>query len=1079
MKLIIILFINFAFVIGSIGQSIVRGKVTDSNGETLIGATVSLKANKTVATFTDLDGNFSLKIKETSPQILVISYISYNSIEDTVVPNRPVIVKDYIMEAAVTAINEVTVKARVNRGSDNQLQAIKFKSSITMDFISSDVIKKTGDVNVAAAVARITGVSTNSGGLITVRGAGDRYIKTTINGSRIPTLDPFTNNIKLDLFPSSLINNITINKTASPDLPGDWAGAYLSIDTKEYPDSMSVNVETSFGYNEQTTFNNVLSSERSSTDWLGYDNSYREHDHATYVPFIDTYEENFNLAFYEFEALGLGEFLKTNGITKNTFWTEEFTKLSLVELKILSPAQINDTEAYNAAKAIYDKNYYPKAYAIANEKAIKSAKTFPNNWNSVQRKAPLNYSQSFSIGSQTQLFGRPLGYLFGFRYSSAMQFEPSSFGNKVLGQQDETGKQEINGKIPIHDSINQIASKETNGWSGLINLAYKYSPNHSISFMFMPNIIGTNSIREYYSVPSSFLLFDHSVADSAAELSWQRDKMIFNDPSLRGKEVQIFYESRKQLVYQLKSEHYIPIYKLKIDLNASYTKGNSNAPDFKNVKYASSSYPKNTPQFMGTPTSGAQGAGRIYRYLKQDVFDSRLTFEMPLGNKPELVRKIKLGIAYQNENRNRDQYYYRLSSGWGDTDPSGAENLVMKAHPNADPYGLERFDIDTVIGRVQQYYVKDDNPTAHIFGESYVKAGFIMVDYSIVPIVRFSGGLRIEQSYSYTDCNIFDTYKLKATDERRRFEGGVGIGKTFVQQGELDALNYLPSANIIVKLKRDELSPINLRLNYSKTISKPSLQELSDVVFYDYELRNYVRGNSNLKIVQIDNYDFRIESYFKNGDNIMLSLFYKSIKNHIDMINMGSYYGGIIFDNSHDRSWIKGVEIEGRKLLTSSLEFRANVTFVDSRSTPSNSTVFEGDVTSSPNINGKTYTLLGQAPYVVNTMLTYTSKKGGLTASVNYNIQGTRLVIIGGETNPFDIYELPRHLVDFKVSKSLGKHFTASLKINDVLASVKFWKFKDLNTNIVRAYKVGEDFPLIYDSFNWGTNYVVALAYKF
>lgn len=92
-------------------------------------------------------------------------------------------------------------------------------------------MKRTGDNNITAAVARVSGVSTN-GGFITVRGIGDRYVKTTINGSRIPTLDPFTNNIKLDLFPASLVDNVIITKTASPDLPGDWAGAYLSVETK-------------------------------------------------------------------------------------------------------------------------------------------------------------------------------------------------------------------------------------------------------------------------------------------------------------------------------------------------------------------------------------------------------------------------------------------------------------------------------------------------------------------------------------------------------------------------------------------------------------------------------------------------------------------------------------------------------------------------------------------------------------------------------------------------------------------------------------------------------------------------------
>jgi len=98
----------------------------------------------------------------------------------------------------------------------------------------------------------------------------------------------------LDLFPASLVDNIVITKTANPDLPGDWAGAYLSVETKDYPEKLSVNVETSFGYNEQTTFKDVVSSQRSSTDWLGYDNNLRDINHNDFIPIKpnpSTYDE--------------------------------------------------------------------------------------------------------------------------------------------------------------------------------------------------------------------------------------------------------------------------------------------------------------------------------------------------------------------------------------------------------------------------------------------------------------------------------------------------------------------------------------------------------------------------------------------------------------------------------------------------------------------------------------------------------------------------------------------------------------------------------------------------------------------
>ena len=125
---------------------------------------------------------------------------------------------------------------------------------------------------------------------------------------------------------------------------------------------------------------------------------------------------------------------------------------------------------------------------------------------------------------------------------------------------------------------------------------------------------------------------------------------------------------------------------------------------------------------------------------------------------------------------------------------------------------------------------------------------------------------------------------------------------------------------------------------------------------------------------------------------------------------------------------------------------------------------------------GKAYNMFGQAPYVINAIVNYASKKLGTIASLSYNVQGPRLVIIN---TPDDIYEIPRHVLDFKVSKSIGKHFSASLKVNDVLASIKIWKFKDINTDIVRAYKIDNKYNVVYDKYGWGTNYVFAVSYKF
>lgn len=1032
MKPYILLFLlNILLLSAAIGQCVVRGKVVDVNGETLIGVVVYPKSDMASGAVTDVNGDFSVRINNSKSQVLVLKFIGYKTIEDTIKCNNGVLVNNYVLESSIQALNTVTITAKASKNNDVQMEAIKKLSSNTIDYISAETIKRIGDANVAAAITRITGVSTNSGGIITVRGIGDRYVKTTFNGSRIPTLDPFTNNIKLDMFPASLIDNVIISKTARPDLPGDWAGAYLSVETKSYPDKLAVNAETSFGYNAQTTSRDVISSQRSSSDWLGYDNGLRDYNHSEFVNFTSSPS-----TFLEFNALGLGDYFKSLGVTSTTPWNDTYYKLGLVQLGLMGTAQIDDPAAFQHAKEQYNTlEFKGHAYDLINAGAVKSAKSLPNSWNTTTMKAPLNNSQSFSIGNQTKLFGRTLGFLVGFRYSGSIQYDPNSTAYKITLNSKIT-----DGTVANYDSAYQKVSKETKGWSGLVNLAYKLNSNNSISFLFMPNVTGVNNVRAAY----------YSRLD---EYGWFQNIRKYQ-----------FYESRKQIIYQLNSDHYIPRYKVKIEFNASYTNGESTAPDLKIISYGlqSDSTQTNEPQYLATST----GTGRYFRYLSDNLFDSRLSAEFPLDKKTDAVRKMRIGGAYLNNEIKSDQYFYQLWEGL-------FSEYIRKASPYADPYGLDRFDIVTVVDpsselplrSVQEYYRRDAFPTDHIMGKSKIYAGYAMVDYSVNSLLRASGGIRIEKAEMYTDCVLFDTLGLKPNDPRRSYEGATGIGPVNINPGELNELSFLPSANLIYKLRNDEAAPVNIRLNFSQTIARPNFRELSDNAAYDYELNSIVRGNSRLKMVHINNYDLRLESYFKSGDNILLSIFYKDFTNHIEMVNFGGTIG-FLWINNPNYTWLAGIEIEGKKTLTKSLEFRANLTLVNSRSSFEMVYVDKDGYVVSSGAGIVTHTMLGQAPYVVNGMLTYTLAKQGLSASLNYNVQGTRLVITGTGILP-DIYERPRNLLDFKISKQLGKHLNASVKVQDIL-----------NSPIVRSYKVGKTFVLNYDRYSYGTNYVFALSYK-
>ncbi len=1012
-KIFLSILIAFSFYADTIAQGIVRGKITDATGETLIGVTIVLKLKPSVGTVTDLDGNYSLNLSDTSTQTLVVSYVGYAVVEEIIFPKKgEVIIKNFILKSTAHEIKEIEVNAKSIRSKEYFVESMKKSSAVTLDYISSETIKKTGDANVTAAVARVSGVSTN-GSFITVRGIGDRYVKTAINGLRIPTLDPFTNNIKLDLFPASLVDNVIITKTASPDLPGDFAGAYISVETKDYPEEFALNIETSVGYNNQTTFNEIVSSQKSSTDWLGFDNGFRDHDHNSFVQNIKQPTD-----FQQFEALGLGEYYSSLGVT-NENWnanSDVYYRLGLIQLGLLAPAQMNDDNAYQEARLLYITGpYAQQAFQTINAKVPESGKSFKNNWNTISRKAPLDFSKSFSIGTQTNLFGRPLGFIFGYRYGSSTKYDPDYVSSKIRAD----GSRES-----LFSGPN---SQETNGWSAIANIAYKFSPNHSVSFLFMPNLSGTNKADNLIdNLDSTILIY---------------------------KKIQ-FYEQRKQLVYQLKSEHFFPGNKIRAEFNASYTDGNSSVPDFKTLRYI---YRKDIDTWQIGGDNG--DLDRYYRYLSDNLFDSKASIRIPFYDKPGLPRKLKFGGAYQYNYKENQQYDYNVKFGIN-------SNLTLNNGNIDEFFDLNNFGFTngTISGipysTINEYYVEDATPANHTFGKSEITAGFLMIDYTIIPRLRFSGGARIEHAELYTDVFFYDSIGYVKNDPRRNYSASFPL----VNPGKLSETNYLPSANLIFQLNRDSAgnksTPINLRLNYSSSIARPSLRELSDVAQLDYEFKEFVFGNSDLKTVHINNYDLRLESYFKSGDNISISLLYKDFKNHIELVRSV----GLTWQNV-DHSYVAGIELEGKKIISKNFEFRANCAFLQSQTKFVRNRVDISDgVKEYIPIDTLTRTMFGQAPYVLNGMLTYTADSIGLSFTVSYNVQGERLVITSA--NPFipDVYELPRQMVDIKLIKKLGKHFSTSLTVRDIL-----------NTTITRTYK---DSEFIYDEFSYGTSFSIGISYK-
>lgn len=975
------------------GQGVVKGKITNELNEPVVAASVYLESNESYGVYSDVEGNYEIELPHNVAQRVVVSYLGYSNLTfEVTVKKGQVYLKNVKLVPSQQALNTVVVTGKANLSNDMALEKMRMKTAASIDYISAATISKTGDANVVAAVSRVSGVST-FGGFITVRGIGDRYIKTTINGMSIPTLDPFTNNIKLDMFPTSLINNVIITKTYSADLPGDWAGAFLSVETKTNPNKLLVSYDASYGYNKQTSFQEILTTEKSSTDWLGYDNGFREYDHNSFVRANmkpDTYDQ--------FVALGLGDYFASIGVSDYRTWSNNpvfYTKLGLIEMGLLNKSEMNDNDAYMAAFSEFKATYSNQAFEIINKDASESFKRLPNTWTPHYRKAYFNTSQSISVGNEIPVFNRPFGMLLNVRYYTANQYDPNSVSYRNVGVDVRDQ----------YDSIHQIVSKETNGWSALATASYKIHRYHTLSAMIMPNIHGANNvrIREIY------------------DLQNEGAGVVVNTST--------FYEERKQIIYQAKTEHEFPATLAKVTTQVSYTDGQSSAPDFKDDSYI---------------------AQRMFRYLDENTLDAKIHVEYPIMKNSGYSRLLKTGASYQKIDRQSEQRLYYL----------GVNTQLLEGR---SIYDLENHNIITVMqsgeptSTMVSYYSDWDSPVNRSFGFSEISGVYAMLDYTLQRNVRGIGGLRYENSFTFTDVNLYHEKGLSSDDARRQTTLTM-----FNKPGSLSAGKYLPFATLIYKVQKETTTPLQIKVNYAKTLARPSIREISDVSMFDYELRKQVSGNYILQMVDVQNYDVRVEYYHPQGNNASVSVFYKDFKNHIELVDFDEI--GYVWVNNFGKSWIRGVELEGNVTLLKGLDLKTNLTLVKSQST------FNKSYTSNSGqmVLGDTVTrsMFGQAPYVYNAMLSYTNDSLATTITFTYNVQGPRLVITGSGPIP-DIYERERHLLDCRISKKFGKHFSASFTVKDLL-----------NTAIVRSYRHNDEWIKEYDSYRYGTSYTVGLSYK-
>lgn len=260
----------------SVAQGVVDGTVSTVGGLPIAGARVFVRGFA-AETQTDEQGRFSLTLPADVHELSVLMPgYSTQAVPDIAVPEDGVArVAVELVEAGAMMDAFVVLMPRISGGTAT-LIAERQDSSELVDTVSAEEMSRRGDSSAASALKRVTGLTVVGGKYVYVRGLGERYSATLLNGMSLPSPEPERRVVPLDLFPTAMLDSVVIQKTFSPSMPAEFGGGVVQLRTRGAPDGPLLNIGISGNYLHNTSFRQVFTSnDPGATDGFGFGGAHR------------------------------------------------------------------------------------------------------------------------------------------------------------------------------------------------------------------------------------------------------------------------------------------------------------------------------------------------------------------------------------------------------------------------------------------------------------------------------------------------------------------------------------------------------------------------------------------------------------------------------------------------------------------------------------------------------------------------------------------------------------------------------------------------------------------------------------
>ena len=280
-KVLLLCVLIFAYICGFAQTAKISGKVINAgSGQALSGANIFL-VEKTTATTTDINGNFVFSKLAAGTYSIKCSYVGYleKIIDEITIKDNENFSINISLEEKKATQSEVVItstRTRAAKESVASLLVAQKNSASVSDGISAESIKKTPDRSTSDVLKRVSGASIQDDRFAIIRGLNDRYNAAFINGAPLPSTESDRKAFAFDIFPSAILDNLVIYKTATPDRSGEFAGGIIDISTKSIPQQSFLSISFGVGYNSAITGKDRFYSEnKGNKDFLGIDDGTR------------------------------------------------------------------------------------------------------------------------------------------------------------------------------------------------------------------------------------------------------------------------------------------------------------------------------------------------------------------------------------------------------------------------------------------------------------------------------------------------------------------------------------------------------------------------------------------------------------------------------------------------------------------------------------------------------------------------------------------------------------------------------------------------------------------------------------